>query len=417
MKKTIRNCAELLILTAVFSVIFTSCNDFETDIRSADYPEQKIYMPTAYDDGIYMIDKITKRVGDTPTEGQPYRYTVDLETRKFNVPLAAFRGGIDKKGAVKVDIAVNTDTVSRLIEAGDLEDAEILPSAKYTVDQTVEIGDGKDYAGFVLAVDIDFLRSKAPDKKLAVGIGISSEQRKDTLSTTVVVIDTKMFLPVPDFSYKVGDTWKELSFTNTSSYAVSYTWDFGDGSKSTEESPVHTFPGRGKYMVTLKAKGLVGDEAAKTVEIPVPQISKISKSKWKVVAYDSQDDEWGFPVKNVFDDDVNTFWVTQWMSAQPPYPHWFIIDMGQPITIDRFECFRRQGNSSGQTEHQFLTSMDGKTWEDQGTYPFDLTTDAGQVFPMTASPRARYFKYVATQGNVFFAQLGEITVYGSLDTD
>lgn len=33
---------------------------------------------------------------------------------------------------------------------------------------------------------------------------------------------------------------------------LSYSWDFGDGSKSTDENPVHTYESAGKYFVTLK---------------------------------------------------------------------------------------------------------------------------------------------------------------------
>ena len=45
-------------------------------------------------------------------------------------------------------------------------------------------------------------------------------------------------------------TW---SFTNNSSGAVSYNWDFGDGNGSSDANPSHTYTGAGSFTVTLTA--------------------------------------------------------------------------------------------------------------------------------------------------------------------
>lgn len=45
----------------------------------------------------------------------------------------------------------------------------------------------------------------------------------------------------------------EVPFTNLSSGAATYLWDFGDNSTSTQSAPVHAFPGPGTYTVTLTA--------------------------------------------------------------------------------------------------------------------------------------------------------------------
>lgn len=44
----------------------------------------------------------------------------------------------------------------------------------------------------------------------------------------------------------------DVSFTNCSENALSHKWDFGDGSQSEEESPVHTYADPGDYTVTLE---------------------------------------------------------------------------------------------------------------------------------------------------------------------
>ena len=52
-------------------------------------------------------------------------------------------------------------------------------------------------------------------------------------------------------------------FTNTSQYATSYSWDFGDGSFSTDENPIHVYPWTNQdsmlYTVTLTATNDCGD--------------------------------------------------------------------------------------------------------------------------------------------------------------
>ena len=64
----------------------------------------------------------------------------------------------------------------------------------------------------------------------------------------------------------------EYTFTNTSTNAVSYEWDFGDGNISTDESPAHVYISAGEYIVTLIANSDVGLSAtfSKTINILAP---------------------------------------------------------------------------------------------------------------------------------------------------
>ena len=60
--------------------------------------------------------------------------------------------------------------------------------------------------------------------------------------------------PVADFTATQSQsdifTW---SFTNNSSGAISYNWDFGDGNGSSEANPSHTYTGAGQFAVILTA--------------------------------------------------------------------------------------------------------------------------------------------------------------------
>jgi PKD repeat protein len=63
--------------------------------------------------------------------------------------------------------------------------------------------------------------------------------------------------PVAGFTFVADGT--TVTFTNTSTLADSYSWDFGDGATSTETDPIHTYAGDGSYTVALTATNANGD--------------------------------------------------------------------------------------------------------------------------------------------------------------
>jgi len=82
--------------------------------------------------------------------------------------------------------------------------------------------------------------------------------------------------PVASFQYEVStDNFLEVSFTNFSQNAVSYSWDFGDGETSTEENPTHVYAGADSYTVTLTATNDADVSATfdETIEITDPELA------------------------------------------------------------------------------------------------------------------------------------------------
>ena len=91
---------------------------------------------------------------------------------------------------------------------------------------------------------------------IATGDGGSSSTMQ-TISITNIVV------PVASFTFYVYSSYQGLvDFTNTSSNADSYTWDFGDGAGSYDVNPSHTFSQNGSYYVTLTATGNGGSNTA-----------------------------------------------------------------------------------------------------------------------------------------------------------
>jgi hypothetical protein len=261
MKKIFNSFRVLMIIVSI-TMSLASC-EYNTDIRDAEYPDQKIYMPAAYG-GNFVINDIPKRIGDPVTPGQPFRFVVDMTSRNFNVPLSVYRSGINNKGSFTVDIAANSDTINSLITAGKLVNTLVLPVNSYSVVSSVQMIDGEEIASFNLEIDLDFLLTGYPTGIYAIGVGISSPQREvnPKLATTIVVIDTKIMKPTAGFSFSAdaGDP-RKIKFTNTSLFAPGYSWNFGDGSSvSAEASPIHVFATPGTYIVTLTASGITGSE-------------------------------------------------------------------------------------------------------------------------------------------------------------
>lgn len=103
--------------------------------------------------------------------------------------------------------------------------------------------------------------------------------------------DKKAPEPFANFQYEVSeDNPLEVSFTNASENAESYTWDFGDGETSTEENPVHEYAEAGSYDVVLTATNAddVSTEASKTIEIGTTSLLSGEDSKtWKLYREES----------------------------------------------------------------------------------------------------------------------------------
>ncbi len=97
--------------------------------------------------------------------------------------------------------------------------------------------------------------------------------------------------PVASFQFAVDETnFLQVTFSNFSQHATSYSWDFGDGNTSTDEAPVHTYAASGSYDVTLTASNDAGVEAAQTQTITITDpdealtlLSGTTSKTWKLL--------------------------------------------------------------------------------------------------------------------------------------
>jgi len=88
-----------------------------------------------------------------------------------------------------------------------------------------------------------------------------------------------------------------VTFTDKSTGATTYEWDFGDGIKSTDESPVHSYSNPGNYTVTLMVTK-DDDTQEKSEDIQVYQLNTFRKSF-------GDDQGWEFGRSVALDNDGN----------------------------------------------------------------------------------------------------------------
>ena len=98
--------------------------------------------------------------------------------------------------------------------------------------------------------------------------------------------------PEADIFYTVSLDGYTVKFQNETKGAVSYKWDFGDGNTSTEASPVHAYPGKGKYVPTLYATTSDGvvTEGSTVINISKASAVKLDDNSlvdWDTVAFNA----------------------------------------------------------------------------------------------------------------------------------
>ena len=90
-----------------------------------------------------------------------------------------------------------------------------------------------------------------------------------------ITVEPRNYPPTADFTFlpKEPKAGEGVSFADKSydrdGNIVSWSWDFGDGSTSTEAEPVHAYSSPGNYTVTLKVRDNLGGEDVKRFTIAV----------------------------------------------------------------------------------------------------------------------------------------------------
>lgn len=82
-------------------------------------------------------------------------------------------------------------------------------------------------------------------------------------------------IAIKDVYFSVNADGYSVAYTNTTTDAKSYKWDFGDGSISTDVSPVHVYKTKGKFVTTLYATLNNGEVISGSTIVNVSKTSPI----------------------------------------------------------------------------------------------------------------------------------------------
>ena len=118
---------------------------------------------------------------------------------------------------------------------------------------------------------------KNPTKTFNVGgtysVSLTATGEGGSATTTKLVLvqnSAQSQLPTANFTFSGGGCTAPctISFTNSSTNATSYSWDFGDGTTSTNANPSKTYASGGTYSVILTATNAAGtNQISKIVNI------------------------------------------------------------------------------------------------------------------------------------------------------
>lgn len=175
-----------------------------------------------------------------------------------------------------------------------------------------------------------------------VNYGACSETISDLVIT---VYDTAQvdFTSDPEFPVEMYLPETRVQFWDKSVHAQSWSWNFGDGTTSQEENPVHTYMTPGEYFVTLQVDNEQGC------------VSRIVHGPYIIITPE-------LFIPNVFspnEDGINDIWMPQYTGSQPY----------------NLQIFDRWGNMIHETRNK-TKGWDGMTLKgkmaDSGVYYYKL---------------------------------------------
>lgn len=146
----------------------------------------------------------------------------------------------------------------------------------------------------------------------------------------------------------------------------------------------------------------------------VPRAKALTKQGWRVVSASSQEPD--TTAAMAIDDDVDTFWHSQWRDAQPQPPHELVIDLGATVETGGFIYLPRQDAARGRCCASRGRVWLGDTPANWGQPLLDTSFDniaanpIEQVVAFAQRARGRYLRVVfdATADGAPFVTAAEI---------
>lgn len=223
-------------LTATFTNASTNANSYFWDFGDGNTSTEENPVHTYAQDGIYTVTlTATNACGDNTTTG-----TVNLLTP----PTAGFSADVNS-GCAPLTVTFSDESSSNTMEwLWDFPGGT--PSSSTEQNPTVVYNTPGIYP---------------------VSLTVSNDGGENTLTLDDFIV----VLGTPTAAFDASTNLLDLTLVNNSSNADSYSWDFGDGNTSTEETPAHSYAAEGNYTVVLTATNACGSVTAmQNVEVVLP---------------------------------------------------------------------------------------------------------------------------------------------------
>jgi len=180
---------------------------------------------------------------------------------------------VEKTITVLEELTVTAGTDTEICQG---EIATIAAQTGFESYNWVEIPSGNAFTGATIMVS----PMATADYELTV-VDSNGCMAMDTV--TVTVND----LPIPTFTVNSSCGLNPISFSNNSTNAINYTWDFGDGATSTDNEPGHTYNAVGTYTVQLIANNANGCIDSISQQINVGTITASLSAKQEICPNES----------------------------------------------------------------------------------------------------------------------------------
>lgn len=156
-------------------------------------------------------------------------------------------------------------------------------------------------------------------------------------------------------------------------------------------------------------------------KVLLSQVKDRHSDHWRILNYSSQEANGegsnNGHAKHALDNDHSTFWHTQWSGGKANYPHFLVIDMGEPECLNGLTFYQRADKSNGRIKEMVLeVSNDADTWNKIAQ--IELANTAGQQVVRLETPIVKkYLRLTVLSGysdqreDVFFTHLAEINYF------
>jgi len=234
---------------------------------------------------------------------------------------------------------------------------------------------------------------------------------KSTSATATKTVSVGRINPTAEFTYAVNEL--TVSFTGTTTDAVSVVWDFGDGNTSTDENPTYTYSAAGDYLVSFMVEGVEGTTDAVVTQMITLTEPTAYKIEGTIIGHPGSWDSVNGLVETVFDGDLNTF-----VDAPGEYASTGFVgyDFGEDYaaTLTSIKYAPRPGIESRVTGGEIRGSNDPTFAEYDVLYTISETPAAGLLTEAEVSATSSYrYIYYHTPADGY-CNIAELEFYGEV---